>query len=441
LLVKSAIPDGVIPAFAGLVSAVEKAPPLAEASHETVVDLLDVLGAVGDGRQERGRLYPVAAVLALAAGAVVAGIRSFTAIASWVSDVSASWCGPLYRRADPSAVATAPPSKSTIWRVLTGADTHALDAAIGTWLLAQAEAPEPAEVPVPPKDGDDDGEQTPLVAWSADGKALRGAKGTDGEEVRLLALMEQDKQLVIGQAQVTKKSNEIPAFYELLDDLQARGVDINDVVFTVDALHTQRKHARELHRRGADFVFQAKGNQPRLFAALDALDWAAVPIGHEQTVRGHGRIVRRTMQVLTAPDDLPFPHVQQVFLCERYVSDLHSKPLSAVAILGVTSLPAERAGTPALARLCSGQWAIEVLHFIRDTLYGEDASRARSGSGPRAMASLRNLAIGAHRPRRPHRDHRSHPLGQPLHGTPLQHPRPTAWILKRPCVVNRGVVG
>jgi predicted transposase YbfD/YdcC len=395
LLVKSAIPDGVVPAFAGLVSAMEKAQPLVEVSHETVADLLDVLGAVGDGRQDQGRLYPVAAVLALAAGAVVAGIRSFTAIASWVSDVPAPWCGSLYRRADPSAVATAPPSKSTIWRVLTGADTQALDATIGTWLLAQAEALEPADASGTPEG--DDGEQAPLVAWSADGKALRGAKGTDGKQVRLLAVMEQDKQLVIGQAQVDRKSNEIPAFYDLLDDLQARGVDINGVVFTADALHTQRKHARELHRRGADFVLQAKGNQPRLFAALDALDWAAVPIGHEQTVRGHGRIVRRTMQVLPAPDNLPFPHVQQVFLCERYVSDLHGKPLSAVAILGVTSLTAKRAGAPALARLCSGQWAIEVLHFIRDTLYNEDASRARTGSGPRTMASLRNLAIGAHR--------------------------------------------
>ena len=42
-----------------------------------------------------------------------------------------------------------------------------------------------------------------------------------------------------------------------------------------------------------------------------------------------------------------------------------------------------------------GQWAIEALHWIRDTLYQEDASRVRTRSGPRIMASLRNLAIGA----------------------------------------------
>lgn len=34
-------------------------------------------------------------------------------------------------------------------------------------------------------------------------------------------------------------------------------------------------------------------------------------------------------------------------------------------------------------------------HHVRDVTFGEDASRVRTGSAPRAMASLRNLAIGA----------------------------------------------
>ena len=38
---------------------------------------------------------------------------------------------------------------------------------------------------------------------------------------------------------------------------------------------------------------------------------------------------------------------------------------------------------------------MEVLHWIRDSLYREDNSSIRTRSGPRAMASMRNLAIGA----------------------------------------------
>lgn len=35
------------------------------------------------------------------------------------------------------------------------------------------------------------------------------------------------------------------------------------------------------------------------------------------------------------------------------------------------------------------------LHHVRDTTFAEDASQLRTGSAPRAMATWRNLAIGA----------------------------------------------
>jgi len=39
-----------------------------------------------------------------------------------------------------------------------------------------------------------------------------------------------------------------------------------------------------------------------------------VPIACAATGKGHGRITTRTIQVLPAPEGLPFPHVSQVFL-------------------------------------------------------------------------------------------------------------------------------
>src|SRR5262249_5588187 len=85
----------------------------------------------------------------------------------------------------------------------------------------------------------------------------------------------------------------------------------------------------------------------------------------------------------------------QVYLIERHVTDLHGKPLSEVAALGVAS-PAPGQLTPAgLAAHVRGHWAIESLHWLRDTLYQEDKSQVRTRSGPRAMATLRNLAICA----------------------------------------------
>jgi len=125
------------------------------------------------------------------------------------------------------------------------------------------------------------------------------------------------------------------------------------------------------------------------------LPWNDVPINHAQTNRGHGRIERRTIQVLPAPEDLPFPKVNQVTLIERYVTDLKGNPTSAVAVLGITSLTATRADPALLAALTRNHWGIESLHWLRDTVYREDHSRTRTRSGPRIMAGLRNLAIGA----------------------------------------------
>jgi hypothetical protein len=63
--------------------------------------------------------------------------------------------------------------------------------------------------------------------------------------------------------------------------------------------------------------------------------------------------------VLPAPEDLPFPHVSQVLLIERYVSDLDGNLVSAVAAFGVASPAAGRASAADLADHVREQWAIE----------------------------------------------------------------------------------
>jgi predicted transposase YbfD/YdcC len=228
------------------------------------------------------------------------------------------------------------------------------------------------------------------VAVAVDGKTVRGAVDADGAKVHLLAAMTHGQGLVVGQTDVAAKTNEIPMFTELLD-----GLDLKNMIITADALHTQRATATYLHRRDAYFVFTAKENQPRLFDALDALPWTTIPVQHATTERAHGRITTRTIQVMPAPKDLPFPHVEQVWLIERGVTDLHGKSLSNVAALGITNLTPPQAAPARLASLVRDHWGIESLHWIRDTLYREDDSTARTGSGPRTMAALRNLAIGA----------------------------------------------
>jgi hypothetical protein len=67
-----------------------------------------------------------------------------------------------------------------------------------------------------------------------------------------------------------------------------------------------------------------------------------------------------------------------------------------VTVYAITDLPAWQAPPADLAAWIRGHWSIENrLHYVRDVTYTEDHSQVRTGNAPRAMATLRNLAIGA----------------------------------------------
>lgn len=111
-------------------------------------------------------------------------------------------------------------------------------------------------------------------------------------------------------------------------------------------MHCRRGHATYLHEIGARFRFPVKHNQPGAYTALDAPPWALTPIGHRSVEHGHGRTVTRTIQVLPTPADLPFPHLNQVWLIERYTHDTTGAPIGAVAQLSLTSLTPPRPTPP-----------------------------------------------------------------------------------------------
>ena len=214
---------------------------------------------------------------------------------------------------------------------------------------------------------------------------MRGARDAAGNQRHLLAALvgpAAQSSVVAAQAEVGVKTNEVPMAKVVLGQ-----IDLHGALVTADALHTVKATAEFIHQAGGEFILPVKENRKALFDALDALPWHQAPIAHTATDRGHGRITTRTIQVLPAPEDLPFPHVSQVLLIERHVSDLDGNPVSAVAALGVASPAADRASAADLARHVRGQWAIESLHWLRDTLYQEDKSQVRTRSGPRIMAA------------------------------------------------------
>jgi predicted transposase YbfD/YdcC len=157
-------------------------------------------------------------------------------------------------------------------------------------------------------------------------------------------------------------------------------------VVTFDALHSQTAHARFLvEDKHAHYIALIKGNQPTLHQWLKALPWREVPLLDKTRATAHGRDEIRRIKA-AAVAGIAFPHaVQAVQIVRR----------RRIATR-VTDLTAEQADATEIARRVRGHWGIEnKIHHVRDTTYAEDASRVRTGTAPRAMASLRNLAIGA----------------------------------------------
>ena len=127
-------------------------------------------------------------------------------------------------------------------------------------------------------------------------------------------------------------------------------------------------------------------------AQLATLPWREIPIAYQARERGHGRTERRILKVTAVARGLAFPHAAQAIQIVRR-RKLKGK-WSAETCYAITSLTVTQASPGRLAAIIRGHWGIEDrLHWVRDMDFDEDRSQIRTASGPRIMASLRNLAI------------------------------------------------
>jgi DDE_Tnp_1-associated/Transposase DDE domain len=232
--------------------------PAEELSAAQSIRLLQALSAVPDPRRRRGRRYSLQSILLIAVSAVLAGARSYAAIADWavLARPAVGVCG-------------RPPSGATLRRVLMAVDPVAVEAALTAWALACRDAATAGQASLPRN------ERRRVLA--VDGKTLRGARDRDGQQTKLLAVIDHTHRLVLTQTEICD-GNEIAAFITALDTLPG----LRGGLVTADALHTQRGHADYLRSRGAHYLFTVKENQPTLYRALAGLPWRAAPRGKDR---------------------------------------------------------------------------------------------------------------------------------------------------------------
>lgn len=312
-------------AMASLIRRAEDAAEGDSAGRSDGADLLSFLSALTDPRKRRGIRHGIAPLVAVAASAVLAGSRSFTAIGEWIADASQEVLAALGIRLNRRRGRGVPPDEATLRRVLRSVDADEVDRLFAAFLAGR---PRPCEGATP-------------VAVALDGKTVRGARDhadPDSRAPHLVSAVTHGDGVVLGQVQVDEKSNEITAVQPLLANL-----DLTGVVVTADAMHTQTAFADWLVSvKQAHYLFIVKANQPTVYEQIqDALtgpDTAFAKRSAAQTNRGHGRIETRTIRVASA-DGIGFPHAAQIFRLRRDRAGLDGVRTSKEIAYGITSLP------------------------------------------------------------------------------------------------------
>jgi predicted transposase YbfD/YdcC len=354
-------------------------------THSDQRRLVDVLAAVPDPRRRRGVRHRFAPLLSAAVCAMLCGARSFAAITEWIADLSDD------ARANLALTGKAP-AGTTLWRLLIAVDPAALQATLGAWLRERVQHLAVRSVPSVQR-----GRRPKRRVLAVDGKAMRAT--LRGQlPMHLLAVLDHATSVVLAQVNVDVKTNEIPCFTTVLDQIE----DLTEMLVTADAMHAQTDHVRYLLGRGAHLLVCVKGNQPSLLARLKALPWKDIPVGHTSTDRRRGRIEERTLKVVTVTESaggLGFPGAAQAIQIVRRTRRSKPKPGAknrwrTETVYAFVTLPAEQATPVELATWIRQHWHIEnKLHWVRDVTLGEDLHQARTRNGPHVLAILRNLIL------------------------------------------------
>ena len=212
---------------------------------EQLDSLLEVFRQAPDPRDDNTR-YRIGPVLTLIALALLAGRREIAEMARFATTLTP----PQRRRLGlPLKKGTRRfyqvPGYGVFYQVLTRMDPEAFATRLNGWLQSRA--------------------GTLPAALALDGKMIR-------DHIGLLTLAQHEDGAPQAMAIYDQKENtprcEQTAAAALLEQLP----NLDGKLITADPLHCQRAHARTIVEKGGDYLFQIKGNQPKLLQQAQGLD-------------------------------------------------------------------------------------------------------------------------------------------------------------------------
>jgi predicted transposase YbfD/YdcC len=268
------------------------------------------------------------------------------------------------------------PSYSTLRRMMIDVDYAKLISAFNSWVQEQ-----------PMARG---------AAIAGDGKSLRNtvsnAENNQQNFISMVSLFSQQQGVVVAAAIMeNKKESEICVIQQLLSQL-----NLENHVFTMDALHCQKKTVEAIVQSNNDYIIKVKKNQPKLQEAIrvHTEKEPAIQVNIEEDT-SKGRKVQRLVEVFAPPAniDSSWKEVESVIRVNRS-GERDGKSYSTLSYYFSSLPPTSRR----IAKVIRGHWQVENrLHWVKDVIFDEDKSPQRAGNAPINLSIIKTWVLSVFR--------------------------------------------
>ncbi len=332
------------------------------------MNLVEAFSEIEDFRRPQGRRYPLAPMLIIAIMSIACGYSAYREIEKFAKAnakiLTELFC--LSRKEMPSHVTIRTLIQNTdfghLRRIFENWSRQYVTVGAGDWL-------------------------------SIDGKAITSTvsdyDNSYQDFVSLVSVFSMKRGQVVGfDILHNKKSSEIPTVECLI-----RLLDLENVVFTMDALHCQKKTLRTIAETDNDYLVKVKGNQPKLLESVRRKSETSAPTDvFESVEKNRGRLEIREVSVFEPPSDIPegWTGVGRV-ICVRRLFETPAKNHLSLSYY-ISSITSDSAKF--FAHGIRGHWHIENrLHYVKDAIMNEDDSGIRNANAAANISVFRNIAI------------------------------------------------
>ena len=227
--------------------------------------------------------------------------------------------------------------------------------------------------------------------YGVDGKAMRGTIVDENanDYVHLVSIFSAFDEIVLDAGKVQGKSNEIPLVQKLIHQS-----NLKNVIFTIDAMHCQRKTVETIIDSENDYVIAVKKNQPELYRQIETTIDENDPIDSDYTLeKNRGRKEERAVFIY---DDLQqidpvWKGLKRIIKVERKTQKLKTQAIHEETAYYIASIDNNAIE---INRGIRAHWHIEnKLHWTKDVVLKEDANKTKAENAPENLSIIRNWVM------------------------------------------------